>query len=142
MGKKVRKCPKCGDEYSAWRTSCLTCRVMLQEVEKKEQTETEKEILREVEEDLPRHWVRKYLLKTVPVALVFILIGVVVTIVEDEWVHHPLLVCSVIGMFAALFAALLYADATPLRKYKLIREIPPAIRAAIRTITKKGPPPF
>jgi hypothetical protein len=121
---------------------------MTQEVEKKEQTETEKEILWGVEEriekkareealqkDLPRHWLRKYLFKTVPFFLFFILVGGIGAWINEDLIF--LLVLLVGGIFMTIFFALAHADETPLRRYRLIRTISPVLRKII----ERGPPP-
>ena len=142
--KKIRKCPKCGQEYSAWRVSCLTCGGILQLVER-EQTETEKETLRGVEsgeedddflitkwvgEELPEHWLRSYLKRITIAPLFFIIIlGGIAVIIGLVRGHNGNLIGLTfgimfgIGVLYFLLAAIMCADETPLRKYRLIREI-------------------
>ena len=148
MVKKVRICPKCGADYSSWRMYCVHCNTMLQEAEKKEVKDwnaeekwaEKRQRLELLQKDLPRHWLRKYLLNTLPIPLIIILIGVIVLWVykgESEYIFLAFLAPFGVGMFVAILFSLAYAEETPLRKYRLIRKI----SRFFHEIVKRGPPP-
>ena len=71
--------------------------------------------------DLPRNWLWKYLVRTVPMCLPAIIVGVALLWVNEPAWYYSLVFTAV--AFLAFSSTLAFINYTPLRKYKLIRDI-------------------